>query len=102
MDEAGRSITVKIAGREYCLKVKDADEEEAYRLASDSVNKRIQMYQKKFLGKPETDILAFTAFSVCLANVKSARSMEAAAREVAGLHEELENYLKDIEEEQRR
>lgn len=98
MDEAGRSITVKIAGREYCLKVKDADEEEAYRLASQSVNNRIQMYQKKFLGKPETDILAFTAFSVCLANVRNARNLETAAKEVRSLHEELGNYLNNIEE----
>lgn len=93
-----RSITVKIAGTEYCLKVKSAEEEELYRLAADSVNKRVQTYQQRFLGKPETDIIAFTAFSVCLSNVKSVRAMEAMNKEIEKLHGEIESYLGNIEE----
>ena len=50
MDET-RNITVKIAGRDYCLKVKNADEEELYRLAADSVNRKIDLYRKKFVGR---------------------------------------------------
>ena len=90
------NIKVSIAGREYCLKVSSPEEEENYRAAADSVNKCIELYQKKFLGKPETDILAFVAFNVCLANLKRKKAAEAAAAETSALEEEFGKYLENI------
>lgn len=94
--EEQRNITVKIAGRDYCLKVKNADEEELYRLAADSVNRKIDLYQKKFIGRAETDILSFVAFNVCLANIRNGREYEKTGKEAEELHRQLENYLTDI------
>ena len=95
MDET-RNITVKIAGRDYCLKVKNADEEELYRLAADSVNRKIDLYRKKFVGRQETDILSFVAFNVCLANIRSVRKYERLGKEAEEMHRQIESYLEDI------
>ncbi|MCQ2115447.1 MAG: cell division protein ZapA [Bacteroidales bacterium] len=92
-----RNITVKISGREYSLVVRSEEEEEYYRLAADSVNKKIALYQQRFLGKPETDILSFVAFNVCVANVKNAKMLEKMNQEATGLHDEISKYLDDIE-----
>ena len=93
MDET-RNITVKIAGRDYCLK--NADEEELYRLAADSVNRKIDLYRKKFVGRQETDILSFVAFNVCLANIRSVREYERLGKEAEEMHRQIESYLEDI------
>ena len=95
MDET-RNITVKIARRDYCLKVKNADEEELYRLAADSVNRKIDLYRKKFVGRQETDILSFVAFNVCLANIRSVREYERLGKEAEEMHRQIESYLEDI------
>ena len=95
MDET-RNITVKIAGRDSSLKVKNADEEELYRLAADSVNRKIDLYRKKFVGRQETDILSFVAFNVCLANIRSVREYERLGKEAEEMHRQIESYLEDI------
>lgn len=93
-----RNITVRIAGREYRLMVKSADEEELYRNAADLVNRKLASYQKKFLGKPEGDILSFVAFNVCLTNLRAGLEFKRIEEETGELHRQLEGYLADMEQ----
>ena len=55
------SIKIKIADREYPMKVKPADEERV-RTAGKRINERIKMYREKFGIDDKQDLLAMVAF----------------------------------------
>ena len=76
--------------------VKIEDEVELYGLVADSVNRKIDLYRKKFVGRQETDILSFVAFNVCLANIRSVREYERLGKEAEEMHRQIESYLEDI------
>lgn len=59
MDEL--SIKIKIADREYPMKVKPEDEERV-RTAGKRINERIRMYREKFGIDDKQDLLAMVAF----------------------------------------
>lgn len=59
MDEL--SIKIKIADREYPMKVKMEDEERV-RTAGKKINERIRMYREKFGIDDKQDLLAMVAF----------------------------------------
>lgn len=62
MDEL--SIKIKIADREYPMKVK-TDDEQRVRNAGKSINERIRVYREKFGIDDKQDLLAMVAFD-CL------------------------------------
>lgn len=55
------SIKIKIADREYPMKV-DADDEESIRLAGKKINEKIQLYRDQFGIDDKQDLLAMVAF----------------------------------------
>lgn len=55
------SIKIKIADREYPMKVKPEDEERV-RSAGKRINERIRMYREKFGIDDKQDLLAMVAF----------------------------------------
>lgn len=55
------SIKIRIADREYPMKVK-ADEEERVRAASKQVNESVKMYRERFGINDKQDLLAMVAF----------------------------------------
>lgn len=59
MDEL--SIKIKIADREYPMKVKMEDEERV-RTAGKRINERLRMYREKFGIDDKQDLLAMVAF----------------------------------------
>ncbi|QSE97400.1 cell division protein ZapA [Fulvivirga lutea] len=59
MDEL--SIKIKIADREYPMKVKPEDEERV-RNAGKKINERMRMYREKFGIDDKQDLLAMVAF----------------------------------------
>jgi cell division protein ZapA len=59
MDEL--SIKVKIADREYPMKV-DAEDEERIRLAGKKINEKIKLYRDQFGIDDKQDLLAMVAF----------------------------------------
>ena len=71
---AEQSIKIKIAGREYPLKVNSQDHEEVVRKAADDINRMITIYQDKFPGKPLVEIMSFVALNVCMSNHPSLSS----------------------------
>jgi cell division protein ZapA len=62
MDEL--SIKIKIADREYPMKVRPEDEERVRR-AGKNINERIKMYREKFGIDDKQDLLSMVAFD-CL------------------------------------
>ncbi len=59
MDEL--SINIKIADREYPMKV-DSEEEERIRLAGKKINEKIKLYRDQFGIEDNQDLLAMVAF----------------------------------------
>jgi cell division protein ZapA len=55
------SIKIKIADREYPMKV-DASDEERIRLAGKKVNEKIRLYREQFGIDDKQDLLAMVAF----------------------------------------
>ena len=55
------SINVKIADREYPMKV-DAEDEERIRLAGKKINEKIKLYRNQFGIDDKQDLLAMVAF----------------------------------------
>jgi cell division protein ZapA len=55
------SIKIKIADREYPMKV-DAEDEEQIRLAGKKINEKIKLYRDQFGIDDKQDLLAMVAF----------------------------------------
>lgn len=85
------SVKVKIADREYPLKVKQ-HEEERIRLAAKILNEKIKKFRELFGKDDKQDLLAMTAFDLMVEKIKH--------DEVLALsNEHIENrldYLEDL------
>ena len=57
------SIKIKIADREYPMKV-DAEDEERIRLAGKKINEKIKLYRDQFGIDDKQDLLAMVAFDI--------------------------------------
>ena len=67
------SVKIKIADREYPMKVKP-EEEERVRSAGKFINDQLKMYQNKFGIDDKEDLLAMVAFDSMIAKLKSEES----------------------------
>lgn len=98
---AGQSIKIKIAGREYPLKVNSPEHEEVVRKAADDINKMIAAYQDKFPDKPLIEIMSFVALNVCTSNITLNRQVKDLKAEEETLAKELTGYLDNIDKNSR-
>ena len=64
------SVKIKIADREYPMKVKP-EEEQRVRAAGKFINDQLKMYQSKFGIDDKEDLLAMVAFDSMIAKLKS-------------------------------
>lgn len=98
---AEQSIKIKIAGREYPLKVNSQDHEEVVRKAADDINRMITIYQDKFPGKPLVEIMSFVALNVCTSNISLNRQLKNMKSDEEILAKELAGYLDNIDKNSR-
>ena len=98
---AEQSIKIKIAGREYPLKVNSQDHEEVVRKAAEDINKITSIYQDKFPGKSLVEILSFVALNVCTSNITLNRQIRDIKSGEESLAKELDGYLANIEKNSR-
>ena len=94
---AEQNIKIKIAGREYPLKVNSPEHEEVIRKAADDINKMVEIYQERYSGKPLIEILSFVALNVCISNITLNRQMKDLKAEEEALTKELAGYLDNID-----
>lgn len=64
------SIKIKIADREYPMKV-DANDEEKIRLAGKKINEKIKLYRDQFGIDDKQDLLAMVAFDSLFEKLQS-------------------------------
>ena len=96
-----QSIKIKIADREYPLKVSSPEKEEVIRKAAADLNKKITLYQEKYPNKGMIEILSFVALNVSMTNVVVQKQIETMKESEESLAKELERYLDNIDKSSR-
>ena len=96
-----QSIKIKIADREYPLKVSSPEKEEVIRKAAAELNKRISLYQDKYPNKGMIEILSFVALNVSMSNIVLQKQAEEMKYEEDTLVKELQGYLENIDKNSR-
>lgn len=96
MDQ-GQSITLKIGGTPYPLKVREPEMEQLMRVAAQTINQKLAAYDARFPDRSLSDKLSFVALNETVARLVSQKKMAMAEKEAGKLQEELESYLKSIE-----
>ena len=96
-----QSIKIKIADREYPLKVSSPEKEEVIRKAAADLNKKINLYQDKYPTKGMIEILSFVALNVSMTNVVLQKQIDTFNESEGLLAQELQNYLKNIDKNSR-
>ena len=96
-----QSIKIKIADREYPLKVSSPEKEEVIRKAAADLNKKINLYQDKYPTKGMIEILSFVALNVSMTNVVLQKQIDTVNESEGLLAQELQNYLENIDKNSR-
>jgi cell division protein ZapA len=96
-----QSIKIKIADREYPLKVSSPEKEEVIRKAAADLNKKITLYQEKYPNKGMIEILSFVALNVSMTNVVTLKQIEAMKEGEENLAKELQGYLENMNKNSR-
>ena len=91
-------ITLKIAGKEYELKVKSPEAEQLMRLAAEDINAMFDHYNASYPDKSEFDKLAFVSLTQAVSKIKEQRSAAKLASDFDNLDELLGNYLAATEQ----
>jgi len=94
MDEL--SIKIKIADREYPMKVRPADEERV-RKAGKSINERLRSYRERFGIDDKQDLLSMVAFDCLIekmeAEEKSYGADENVLEKISDLNQKISQFL---------
>jgi len=93
-----RSITLKIAGKDYSLKVSSPDMEQAMRVAADDVNKLFSHYTEIYPDRSPEDKLAFVALLEAVYRFTTQKKAKDLAEELKAFESEVASYLKGIEQ----
>ena len=96
-----QSIKIKIADREYPLKVSSPEKEEVIRKAAADLNRKISLYQDKYPNKGMIEILSFVALNVSMMNVVLEKQVDSLKKGEENLASELQSYLENIDRNSR-
>ena len=96
-----QSIKIKIADREYPLKVSSPEKEEVIRKAAAELNKKITLYQEKYPNKGMIEILSFVALNVSMTNVVVQKQIETMKESEESLAKELQGYIDNMDKNSR-
>ena len=94
-----QSITLRIAGKEYSLKVQSPEMEQLMRLAAENINQMLAKYDEKFPDKTLLDKLSFDTLNETVALLSTQRKLARASEEVKALQSDIESYLDGIQDD---
>ncbi len=86
------SIKIKIADREYPMRVKP-DDEEKIRKAGKLINEKIKSYKEKFGIDDKQDLLAMVSFDILIDKIESDRNMENSDENISNKINYLNNLI---------
>ena len=88
-----RKITIKIGAKEFKLTASSPQQEEAIRLAANTINNRLQEYTTRHPGKPIVDIMAMVALNETVSRIVLQKELKNVDAECGKLGEDLERYI---------
>ena len=94
-----RSITLRIAGKDYPLKASSPEMEQLMRLAAESINSKLEVYNSRFPGKDMTDKLVFVTLNEAVARIAAQRKIAVSDDRQKKLLELTSGYLDKIDKE---
>ena len=97
VDMEGQSITLKIDGKEYPLRVQNAETEQLMRIAAENINAMLAKYDEKFPDKTLVDKLAFVTLNEAVSRLSAQRKLAKANEGIESLDQQLSDYLGNIE-----
>ncbi len=83
------SITIKIAGRQYRLKVNNKDDEEQIFKAVEEIKKLIKVYADKYAYNDNQDLLAMVTLQQTISSLENEEKIKA-------IQTEMDNKIEDI------
>lgn len=92
-----QSINVKIADRNYPLKVTSPEQEEVIRKAAAEINARVNLWLEKHPEKKLSEILSLVALKTCITNITLSEQLKTIKAGEESLVKELESYLENID-----
>ena len=92
-----QSINLKIAGKEYPLKVSTPEMEEVLRSAAEDIQAMLNRYTEKFHDKNLEDKLVFVALQETVQKISAQRKLQSLSDEVATFSSDMATYLKGTE-----
>ena len=98
MDE-GQSITIKIAGREFPMKVSSPENEQVMRTAAEEVNTTLAAYEQKYPGRTLDEKMIFVSLNLAMNKIRAQRRFAALSAEAEALKAETSDYLDGINRE---
>lgn len=96
-----QSIKIKIAEREFPLRVTSPQQEEDIRKAAQEINRQIQAYQSRYSDKTLAEVLSIMALNVCVNNISLNRMVKGMKEAEDSLAKELDGYLDNIDKNSR-
>ena len=92
----GQNITIKIAGTEYSLVAATPEMEQLERLAAESINRKLEEYNKTQPGRKLEDKLAIVALTEAVRRISCQKRISSLEQEAEQLRSETEKYLEPL------
>ena len=92
-----RKISIKIGAREFKLTASSPQQEEAIRLAAQTINNRLQDYTTRHPGKNMVDIMSMVALNETVSRIVLQKELKCRDAESDKLSEDLQRYLSGID-----
>ena len=96
-----QNITLRIAGKEYPLKVKSPEAEQAMRLAAEEINNMLNVYNTNYPDRSDYDKMTLVCLGQAVSKISAKRAAAKLASDFDTLDDQLGNYLAGIEEKNR-
>ena len=92
-----QNITIKIAGKDYALKVTSPEMEQLMRIAAETINEKLMDYDSKYPEKTLADKLALISLTVTVSKLSYYRKRKSVNEEAKRMLDQANSYLKDNE-----
>ena len=92
-----QSITIKIAGKDYPLKASSPEMEQLMRLAAETINQKLAVYDAKFPDKTLVDKLSFVALNETVSRMSFQKRLSSVGEEAKRMLSQTSSYLDSID-----
>ena len=92
-----QSITIKIAGKDYPLKATSPEMEQLMRLAAETINQKLAVYDAKFPDKTLVDKLSFVALNETVSHMSYQKRLSSVNEEAKRMLSQTSSYLDNID-----